>query len=341
MDILLAKLSEQQVLLERQKNALSSGENQSPNHELDDSVSDSVPLTPATDSFNVTPSSEAVDDDKTIQVDTDAMLRLKKELDAAKDKIARQEQELSQTRVIKRTLDQAMGSLPAPRPNASITVKPETFADPLEAGHHSTRVAQDDSQSELPEVLTANGVNRAQSIWSNTTGSGFGAGLSIPNNHPSLQQSSIWAPGSSRSWMNRPVNQGPPSLMVPQQSNLQQRALSGPSSPTSGTNGRFTDFGQFQGGLGLRRSNTQSTRAGSAYVTNRNNDWDTFSMVNDGGSLNGMNPINSYHPPNLFQQPMAYQPRPIGTPLSPTAAEFTIGNMSNGPWNAAVGFISP
>lgn len=339
MDVLLAKLSEQQFLLEQQKNALSSGENHNSHLELDDSAPGSVPLTPATDSFDVTPISESDDDEKTIQIDAEAMLRLKKELDAAKDKIARQEQELSQTRVIKRTLDQAMGSLPGARPNGIITSKNEAPGDPSEVNHPSTRVVPEGSQAELSDVLSANGVSRAQSIWSNTTGSSFNTGLSGPNSHPNLQQSSIWGPGSGRSWMNRPMNQGLPSLMVPQQSTLQQRTLSGPSSPTSSINGRFSDFGHFQGGVGLRRSNTQSTRAGSAYVPNRNNDWDTFSMLSDGGSINGMNPINSYQPPSMFQQPMTYQPRPIGTPLSPTAAEFTIGNISNGPWNAVVSLV--
>ena len=340
MDVLLAKLSEQQVLLEQQKNALSSGENQNSHLEPDDSAPGSVPSTPATDSFDVTPSSECDDDNKTIQIDAEAMLRLKKELDAAKDKIARQEQELSQTRVIKRTLDQAMGSLPGAHPNSVIPSKNEAFSDPSEVNHPAPRAVPEGSQSELSDVLSTNhGINRTQGIWSNATGSGFGTGVSAPNNHQNLQQSSIWGPGSGRPWMNRSMNQGPPSLMVPQQSSLQQRTFSGPSSPTSSINGRFSDFGQFQGGVGLRRSNTQSTRAGSAYIPNRSNDWDTFSMVSDGGSINGMNSINSYQPPSIFQQPMTYQPRPIGTPLSPTAAEFTIGSMSNGPWNAAVSLV--
>ena len=335
MKDLLAKLSEQQVLLEKQKSDLSCTIGNNSQNDGEDSIPGSVPLTPATDSFNITPATEHDESDKTIRLDTGEMIRLKKELDAARDKIARQEQELCQTRVIKHTLDQATEPVANDKTTSKLDAFDRTIASMQDAFHTSSRIVPDDSQSDFSDVLSSNGFNRAHSIWSHSTGPRYNAGLPTSTNPPSMQQSSIWNTGSGRSWMNRPMNQGLPQLIVPPPT-PQQRTFSGPSSPTS-SNGRFmNDFPQSQGGPGIRRQNTQNSRSSSVFNQDRNRSWETYGMAHDGASMNSMTPVTSYQPMGLFQAPMAYQPRPIGTPLSPTAAEFSLGNISTNPWNTVV-----
>jgi len=363
MDDLLAKLSEQQILLEKQKNAFLTTEKQptpttekisnpntdknAPYSDVDESTSGSVPLTPATDSFHDTPDTENSEEENTIILDPAEMLRLKKELDAANDKIARQEQELSQARNTKPTVDSTKG------PNAPLMARKSdsidrTISNAQDAFNAVNRSygsrqemygAQEDARSDNSDALSAGAFNRAPGIWSANPGPGYNPGMPNTMNQPFQQSANIWGQGS-RPWMNRPMAPSLPPLMVPQQQQIQHRAYSGPTSPVSGASSRFgNDFNTFQGGQGLRRSNTQNSRTGSVYTQGRNNGWDTFGHGNDGSMMN-MSPVSSFQPMGMFQAPMSYQPRPIGTPLSPTAAEFTSNNTMTNPWNSAVCFSS-
>ena len=359
MDNLLAKLSEQQILLEKQKNAILTTDKKptpitekvanpntdknAPYSDIDESTSGSVPLTPATDSFHDTPETENSDEEKTIMLDPAEMLRLKKELGAAKDKIARQEQELSQARNNKPTLDSIKGpNVPLiARKSNSIDRTISNAQDAFNAVNRSYGARQEmygvheDARSDNSDALSAGAFNRAQGIWSANTGPGYNPGMPNTMNQQFQHSTNIWGQGS-RPWMNRPTAPALPPLMVPQQQQMQHRAYSGPTSPVSGGSNRFgNDFSTFQGGQGLRRSNTQNSRTGSAYTQGRNNGWDTFGHGTDGAMMN-MSPVNSFQPMGMFQAPMSYQPRPIGTPLSPTAAEFTSTNTLTNPWNSVV-----
>ena len=344
MEELLVKLSEQQALLEKQKNALTTTDITAPYTDHDESNSDSVPLTPATDSFNDTPATEDSDGEKTIKLDPVEMLRLKKELDAAKDKIARQEQELSQTRIIKHTFDQVKGpstaSVTAPKSEAV----ERTFGNVQDAYVNSNRAhgirqepygPYDDTRSDISDAVSAGAFNRPQNIWSSTSGPGYNAGLPNFGNQQFQPPGNIWGQGN-RPWMNRPMAPATAPLLMSQQQQLQQRTFSGPTSPVSAGPGRYgNDFSQFQGGQNLRRSNTQTSRTGSGFPHIRNNGWDGTVNNNDSYGMS-LSPVAPFQPMGMFQAPMAYQPRPIGTPLSPTAAEFTTSNAVNGPWNSAV-----
>lgn len=345
MDTLLAKLSEQQAILEKQKQALGSAEENVAQHERDESISSSVPLTPATDVFDVTPATEDNDEEDTIKLDASEMLRLKRELDAARDKIARQEQELSQTRVIKHTLDQAMGPPFGADINARGNVTERTAGN-LYGFNASSRpmmarqdnfVVSDDARSDISDALSAGAYNRAQNIWSSPARPSFQYGLPGLIEQSYQQPASNWGQAAARPWGTRNMTHGLPSLVTQQQQlqQLQQRTFSGPPSPASGHgSGVFNESNHYQGGQGLRRANTQNNRTSSAFAQPRNNGYDMF-----GGSVTSsdvMSSVSSYQPMGMFQNPMAYQPRPIGTPLSPTAAEFTAGPMSANPWNAAV-----
>jgi hypothetical protein len=321
MDNLIAKLSEQQAILEQQKSALvTNAESNSNGLFRDESNTDSTIPTPTSGSSNATPSTETGDEDKTPKLSAPDMLKLQKELDAARDKIARQEQELSQTRANKHMLDQAKG--------IAVQGHINTSGRPL--GSYGN---QDDARSDISDVVSTCGFNRGQNVWSNMSSTGF-----IP---PLGGQVNVWDQGINRAFLNRPMLPPLPPLMVPQQQQMQHRPFSGPTSPSSGNSGRFmNDFSQFQGGQGLRRSNTQNSRSGSSYggqnfTQGRNHGWDSYNSSSDGSPLMGIS-SNGFPQMGMFQAPMAYQPRPIGTPLSPTAAEFTSGPSSSGPWNSTV-----
>ena len=342
MDTLLAKLSEQQAILEKQKQALGSAEENATQHDRAESIASSVPLTPATDVFDVTPATEENDEEDTIKLDATEMLCLKRELDAARDKIARQEQELSQTRVIKHTLDQAMGPPSGADANVRGNVIERTIGN-LNGFNASSRpmmarqdnfVISDDARSDVSDALSAGTYNRTQNIWSSPARPGFQYGLPGLTEQSYQQPASNWGQAAARPWGTRNMTQGLPGL-VAQQQLLQQRTFSGPPSPASGNGiGVFNESNHYQGGQGLRRGNTQNNRTSSAFAQSRNNGYDLF-----GGSVtsvDAMSSVSSYQPMGMFQNPMTYQPRPIGTPLSPTAAEFTTGRMSANPWNAAV-----
>ena len=344
MDTLLAKLSEQQALLEKQKITVSSTENTTSPHSKDDSVSDTAPVSPVTNTGGATPDTDEDNGGKTAELDPSEVLRLKKELDAAKDKIARQEQELSQTRVIKHTLDQAIGSAAEPEPASKPCGTDRNINNINDAFNTQTRLnggrqdlwgLQDDTRSDVSDAQSASTFNRARDIWSATTNPGFSLGLPANVNQQFSNPNSGWGQGTTRSWMNRPMPQMMPSLVLPQQQQqMPQRNYSGPSSPISGTNSSLiNDFSRFQGGQGLRRSNTQSGRGGSIFTQPRNG-WDLYGNSNN--SMDGMSSVSSFPAMGMFQAQAPYQPRPIGTPLSPTAAEFNIGNISTNPWNSAV-----
>ncbi|KAH0291315.1 ARM repeat-containing protein, partial [Aureobasidium melanogenum] len=102
LDELLAKLSEQQVLLNKQSTALHA-------QRAGETSPDSSGSGAFTNPYAATPRVDHQFNDIT-QADMAEMLRLKKELETAQTQIARMDQELSQSRITKHTLEQAMGS---------------------------------------------------------------------------------------------------------------------------------------------------------------------------------------------------------------------------------------
>ncbi|OHW99834.1 pumilio-family RNA binding repeat protein [Colletotrichum incanum] len=106
MDMLLAKLSEQQAALDQQNEALkSSDDNGLYTRGFDQvtSTTNSVPITPATDSFPTTapttrPASAALKENRG---NMEEVLRLKMELARAQNKISRLDHELAQSRSVK------------------------------------------------------------------------------------------------------------------------------------------------------------------------------------------------------------------------------------------------
>ena len=329
MDSLLAKLSEQQALLAKQKLTLPiKGDNEG--HPKEGSTASSALLTPASESFSYADTATtAKDEEDKLRIEASEMARLKKELDDAKDQIARQKQELDQTRVIKHTFDQAMGppSDVALSPRTDVTDSTNTFMTsgrPLSTiqGHWRN----EDGRSDVSDVVGP--FNAVPIAWS---------GPSRPSFNAALQPDSGWGQPGPRSWGQRGLNNAlsPPGL-VSQQPPMQQRNYSVPISPVSGGGSRsMNDFGQFNQARGYGQMNNRDNRNASSYQ--RGNGWDAYTggpSPMDGMNLGGMSPDSTYQ--SLGMYPSTYQPRPIGTPLSPTAAEFRAGQASANPWNSAV-----
>lgn len=347
MDTLLAKLSEQQALLEKQKNALTPTTDEEGQQQTGDSSSSSVLLTPATDSFSVTGSGEGRGDDDTIQLDVTEMSRLKKELDAAKNQIARQKQELDQTRGNIQTHDPPAGfssqrnlDMKIEGGNRTSAIGLGSFNPVRSIGtRHNHWPLNEDARSDSSDAISAGVFNTPQTIWSAPTRPAFGATATVPNNQHFQQPMSTWGQPGARPWAHRAAGAALPSLIVPPQQHLQQRIYSGPASPISSTDGRLAnDYNQFPSGGGLRRSSTQSGRSSSVYPHQRNSGWDMFPggvSPMEGVNL-GINTTSAFQSMGLYPAAAQYQPRPIGTPLSPTAEEFRTAQASGTPWNAAV-----
>ena len=339
-DVLLAKLSQQQTLLDKQKNDLTFSDDDKTDadkarqDEGASSLSSSL-MTPASGSSNEAYSDSDNKDDK---LETAEMARIKQELLAAKDQIARQQQELDQSRIINHTVREAVGS----------SAETEMKAKQNGTGGHQAPVnspgrtggsRQDnhwDARSAMSDGTSVNDFGTAQQVWGHANRPAFNPGVptSVSQQYQSLTPA--WGQPGARPWGNRPMNTNiQPIVMPTQQQMLVSRTFSGPASP-----GANNDYSPFQTGQGLRRSNTQN-RATSFYPQARDNTWDMFG--GGVGALDGMNiglnTANTYQAIGMYPAPVPYQPRPIGTPLSPEAAEFRAGQASGNPWNAAVSLL--
>ena len=336
MDALLAKLSEQQTNLAKQRSALSPGAEltekaddlkQMKNEKQlkDDSSASSTLLTPASGSFGrSSPTSEGED---TIKLEAAEVARLKKELDAAKNQIALQKHELDQTRVIQHTFDQAIG----PPSDTTRGLR----GDPVEPATTTTNAsrpfAQVQAKYEDPRfdnIDSLGSLNPFPSVWSGASRSG----LNIDS-----QNDQGWSHQGPRPWTQRGMGNAPPTVAMPLQPSVPTRNYSMPVSPVRGSGRGMNDFGHFNQIRGFGQGNLSRNNS----LLQRSNGWELYpggpGAVDD-MSLSGMTTSSPY--PTLGMYPPPYQPQPIGTPLSPTAAEFRGGSQASAnPWNNAVSHI--
>lgn len=333
--------------MEKQKNALTPADEEEIHVQGSDSSSNSARvLTPVSDGFeNVTHGADRPNDDDTIELSAAKLARLKKELDAANDQIARQKHELERTRANIPSADKICGTSFQRELNTRPNIG-ERSASTSQANLNAssrpigTRAEQwplnEDARSESSDVMSGMIFNSPNQPWATPARTPFNAGSSTSNNQT---QGLTWGQPGARPWSNRAVGATVAPLIIPQQPHLQQRVFSGPSSPMSSIDSRLVnEYNPFPGNGGLRRSNTQNNRNSSNHQSNRNNGWDLFP-----GAISTMdNPSLSTHASAAFQSigmfpaSAQYQPRPIGTPLSPTAEEFRTTQPSATPWNVAV-----
>jgi Pumilio-family RNA binding repeat len=339
MDKLLAKLSEQQAVINKQHEALRSSEDTSYANTLDYVAPDisSLPITPALESFNnttaVPTNSPSVTGADSSTQNVDEVARLKAELEAARGKIARMDQELAQTRITKHTLDQAIGNTSeADYPlthqvddrlnHLPPNVRPQIQRDNSWAG-------QDDSRSDTSDALSASGFNRARALWGNAGKPAFAGAQGA------FQPSEALNPAQ---WMNRgfgqPFVDGPMASMPPMPSvpTMPSMPYTGPPMNAFRNNGMMPDPELLmapptarRGPVGGRFNNRSS--AGSFPYASSNSSFDGYTpSTTPFGSVAGINQMSCQTGMGMNMGANAYagyQPQPIGTPLSPHAPEFT------------------
>jgi hypothetical protein len=357
MDKLLAKLSEQSAALTKQQEALKSADDciaYSRTVEYVSAGNNSVPITaamitPAMESLNngtaPTTNTASLAGEDTPQPSAEEVLRLKLELEAAKGKIARMDQELAQTRITKHTIDQAIGTpseldFPMSRQadaasfnhlqqNLNANGRPQSQRD-------NSWAAQEDSRSEASDTLSASGFNHTRAIWGNGGKPNLGQGPMS-----GFQPSEALA---TSQWMNRgygqPFVESSMQYHGPSMNNFtgarmmhDQDLLVPPPGPRRGNfGGRFANrpVGSFPY-AGSNSSYDGYTPASTQYGSNG-----SIAMSGMGAPMGmsmGMSGGMSNHISNGMSAGLSggmsggiysgYHPQPIGTPLSPHAPEFT------------------
>lgn len=286
------------------------------------------------------------------------LLRLKQELLAANSKIAMQEQELAQNRVIKHTLDQALGP-PSEAEFGGRDITEQTISNlqnafnasnPAFGQFQDTWNTQDDSQSDISDAISAGAYNRARGLWHQNGQPSFGVDT---QDHPidktygeSLSDSRPVNQGSGRFWSTTPVY---PTGFVPPQGAFQpHRIISGPSNAGYGfcprPLGEQSRFFQAPN-PGPRRSLTQAGRGGPIFPA-PDTPWGPLTS----GTPSDATPKSPGSPPTRSSsafQPIgiypvsSYNARSGATALSPTASEFTTGSANGSVWaNALVRFTA-
>jgi hypothetical protein len=269
------------------------------------------------------------------------LFRLKQELLAANSKIALQEQELAQSRVMRHTMDQALGP-PSEADFGSREITEQTISHLQNAFKTSNSAfgqfqdawgGNDESRSESSDLISAGAYNRSRGLWVHHEPSmdrEYGESLSTASSSASQDPNRYWAV----SGVYQPFA-GPQSLQP-------QKVLSGPSPSPCGFYPRPTTEqmrytpGPSHGG---RRSITQNNRGGSL-IPIQSNPWNEFGS----GTFNEQTikppPSPTKRPPSAFQQAglytvPSYMPRPIGSPLSPTATEFMGSGTNESSWGTS------
>lgn len=341
MDKLLAKLGEQQTLLNKQHNTLEkrasdeevcevahlrtmeyvattgadSTTHAHEDFELATSVTTGLVIPSA--GAETTPSAEEV-------------LRLKQELQETKAKIARMDQELTQSRITKHTVEQVIGvaseadfalSQPADMTGHRVGNAQQTINASLRPtfGRDNSWV-QDDSRSEASEAMSAGDFNRNRAIWTNPGRDQYGGFQGGMDNFQDSNASFNTGPWLGRGGYGQQFGDATfPSSM-------------GNYRDSRFMNGLQPDIGMTP--AGDRRGNGRNNRFGNRNVG-------SFPYDGSNSSYDGLTPIPGYGSVGSMsggihgsQLGIGYQPQPIGTPLSPFAPEFT---SSGGSWKNEVG----
>ncbi|CAI0643599.1 unnamed protein product [Colletotrichum noveboracense] len=298
MDMLLAKLSEQQAALDQQNEALKKTDDALYSRVVDDSIpsaSISVPITPATDTFPSTapttrPASATLKENRG---NMEELLRLKMELARAQTKITRLDHELAQTRSVKQD-DEIMQPTPSVR---SSMLGPENSWGP-----------NDDSSSDAG-APSVGGYSRSRGIWANARPPFSNSGPAMP---PPESQSMAgdWY-GSGRGGFN-------PGFMDPvgpfpvgdsyrgDRMNQDTEMFSRP--PSSRRNNRY-ESSRWPSPQPYGGSNFQPSYGGFA-TSPSSFDPMAGGMGGPGGNMGS----------GMYQ---GYNPQSIGSQLSPHATEFT------------------
>ncbi len=324
MDKLLAKLSEQQSVMRDQESALKNPDSDYLfSRVVDQSSTNSLPLTPATDVFPnnglaTRPASATPNDTR---ASAEEVLRLKLELAQAHNKITRLDQELTQSRLVQtesgRVTPVVSPDLDYPGisglEQASSRV-PGMAAPKAHVPRENAWPTQDDCRSDTGDALSANTFARSRGIWGNgkpgfqtsfLTGSMVTAAESVPTvSWPSARGYSsgytdIGAAAYGASSSNVIDSGYRTDRLQPDQDPMTRPSSSRRANRYDNRFGSPHSFGGGYSGFGTNQSQYESVVGYSAGPTG---------------------PMSSTIGANAYPQ---YQPQPIGTALSPHATEFT------------------
>lgn len=346
MDKLLAKLSEQQDALAKQRELLKSSEEETAYTRTVEYVANTANPAlnvSALDGFNTvivpvpTTDTPSPAGEGTAQLSAEEVLRLKLELEAAKGKIARMDQELAESRITKHTLDQVIGTpseldYPAGQQVEENDLRLNNFQQGPKPNLRSQNnrdlswAAGDDSRSDTSDALSASGFNRTRAIWANGPKPSFpGAQSTAANFQPSEAL-------AASQWMNRGFGQPFVDTSL-QYAGVQMGTFRG-DRMMSDTDVLMAPPATRRNNLGGRFNNRA---VGSFSYAGSSGSYDGYAPVNAAcNSLNCVgaglgNSLGMAMPTGMYP---GYQPQPIGTPLSPHAPEFTSttgwkGDVSN------------
>ncbi|KAL4894647.1 armadillo-type protein [Aspergillus ambiguus] len=315
------QLSEKQVLFEQKRNAL-------------------------TDNGSL-PGEEPGNKQDPLPTDTSEVVRLKRELLAANSRIALQEQELAQTRVIKHTLDQALGP-PSEIDFGGREVTEQTISH-LQGAFNASNPSfnqlpngwsgQDDTQSDISDALSAGQYNRARGFWiPPAQQQAFGVGLNPSTVDKSYGDPFPMPPNSTTQESSRFWGARTPNPTVSGQSFQSNRMLPSSSMGTCNVDAHYPGDQPriLEGPPSLqRRPTTQGSRNG-AWLPTQSSPWGTFNPVPQ-SNIAPRSPVeqnSTYQQVGLYPIP-PYHQQPVGTPLSPTANEFTSAHPNVVPWGTS------
>lgn len=351
MDSLLATFAQQQALLMKQQQNLARGgeiENGEPSSKEPESSLDSSLVTPDSESVggNSSRHEESITQGQgPSSSDPAEVLRLKRELEDAKHRIARMDMELSQNRITQHTIEQGLGSpseadfrVPLP-----LDVTEQTISNLQGALNASTRgplarpatwAPPEESRPDTNNALTVGPFGRPLDIWGHPPArSSFQSDLVPAINVQGNDSVVNWGHNTARPSSN--FSTGPSLLPFAPQA---QRAVSGPQFHGLGGHGRnMNELAAFPSSQAPRHIQTQVGRGGSSY-NQRGTAWGTYptNFTLGDGFASQTSQTNPYQSSHLLPPANNYQPAPIGTPLSPTAPEFTSTAGQNNPWYAQV-----
>ena len=303
-----------------------------------DLSTDSLMLTPASNGSNGESSKDG-QEEITVKINNTEVHRLQKELIDAKEQLARQRQALDHNRLSQDPVHDSLNS----------TLESEHQQRGAQVGNYGESAARgvlptgsaysqvpyspmSVSQSTASDATPGGYGNPGLTAWppSNRIGAQGAATTSIPRTY---QAAPSWNASNAGPWNGRTVGPVIPSLVMPNQ----QRTLSMPMSPGPVGEGRFipNNSNHFPGDSGLRRGNSQAARAASYYPSARPEQWDPYPASSGPLDTMGMpmDPNGMYQSLVVGQNPEPYQPRPIGTPLSPGGQDYRGGGN---PWNSTV-----
>jgi hypothetical protein len=289
--------------------------------------------TPATDTFSLVSHGDSRGN-KSSEAEAIEAGRVKVELAAAKALIARQEQELAESRNLKHTMEQAMGppseaDFGMHSPDQHLSNMQSAFNAGAPVWHPLDDCRADQSDRIQGRGFNGGQFNRGRNSWNNPRGpqaqmnNGFSANSAPMNSYGGNPRLNAMSSGSDQSWGSPWGNQAfsPPGCGP----NQFQRTFSG-SSMGSMPGFESMDTRMYQP-LDVPSNANIGIRRNIGAINNRGSTFSSDSSAFGGltlGMPGGMN--SSSLGPIGAPGPLGYQPRPIGAQITPTSPDF--GNMS-------------